>query len=461
MVRVLDAELIGRSSLSEQTLVKQYREKLESKLSQVCDKMLDMLDSIQRHVSSFGGKIFYHKMISDYILPLPFWVQEKAIRMANDAFEDAMAELDTLDTLAEELLEKIATNGTTWYSERSSQRLVGGFHDVDQISALSAKVDNMASMVQKIAQITLNNQNVSYASSTSIPPRQIMMCDLCGGEHNLGECLNEDMGSQSTMEQVDLVGYGRQQQSFQPQGAYNPNASRNHPGFSWSNPMGAANPQSFGNRGPPPGFQGQQNYRGGQQQQQSRQNLGFQNSNAQPRQPLEKQPPPNWEAMIEMMFKSQMQSEEKIRQVSDKLDQLNTIDSCVRETLEESNWISNNSLGVDMEDTIEEEQIDEDTSGFDELFDENELLVQPSSPKLEVFGLGDQLANHNGDNHPKVELKPLPSELKYVFLGSNSTYPVIVNANLNDDEIEKLKHYHDDTKIEARMVISLCSPTYT
>nr|GLL17124.1 uncharacterized protein LOC109116039 [Ipomoea trifida] len=183
----------------------------------------------------------------------------------------------------------------------------------------------MASMVQKIAQITLNNQNVSYASSTSIPPRQIMMCDLCGGEHNLGECLNDDMGSQSTMEQVDLVGY-------------------------------------------------------------------------------------------------------------------DTIDSCVRETLEESNWISNDPLGVDVDDTIEEEQIDEDTSGFDELFDENELLVQPSSPKLEVFGLGDQLANHNGDNHPKVELKPLPSELKYAFLGSNSTYPVIVNANLNDDEIEKLEN---------------------
>ncbi|XP_031106076.1 uncharacterized protein LOC116010697 [Ipomoea triloba] len=145
-------------------------------------------------------------------------------------------------TQAEELLEKIATNGTTWYSERSSQRLVGGFHDVDQISALSAKVDNMASMVQKIAQITLNNQNVSYASSTSIPPRQIMMCDLCG-ENTIWECLNDDMGSQSTMEQVDLVGYGRQQQSFQPQGAYNPNASRNHPGFSWSNPMGLQIPK--------------------------------------------------------------------------------------------------------------------------------------------------------------------------------------------------------------------------
>nr|GMD37890.1 uncharacterized protein LOC109166481 [Ipomoea batatas] len=221
----------------------------------------------------------------------------------------------------EELLEKIATNGTTWYSERSSQRLVGGFHDVDQISALSAKVDNMASMVQKIAQITLQNQNMSYASTIPILSRQIMMCELCGGEHNMGECLNDDMGSKSSMEHVDLVGYGRQQQSFQPQGAYNPNASRNHPGFSWSNPMGAANPQNFGNRGPPPGFQGQQNFRGGEQQQ-SMPNLGFQAPTTQPRQSSENSPPPNWEAMMEMMFKSQMKSDERLRQLTEKLDQL-------------------------------------------------------------------------------------------------------------------------------------------
>nr|GMD76237.1 uncharacterized protein LOC109166481 [Ipomoea batatas] len=222
---------------------------------------------------------------------------------------------------AEELLEKIATNGTTWYSERSSQRLVGGFHDVDQISALSAKVDNMASMVQKIAQITLQNQNMSYASTIPILSRQIMMCELCGGEHNMGECLNDDMGSKSSMEHVDLVGYGRQQQSFQPQGDYNPNASRNHPGFSWSNPMGAANPENFSNRGPPPGFQGQQNFRGGEQQQ-SRPNQGFQAPTTQPRQSSENSPPPNWEAMMEMMFKSQMKSDERLRQLTEKLDQL-------------------------------------------------------------------------------------------------------------------------------------------
>ncbi|KAG7527998.1 hypothetical protein ISN45_Un195g000010, partial [Arabidopsis thaliana x Arabidopsis arenosa] len=35
---------------------------------------------------------------------------------------------------------------------------------------------------------------------------------------------------------------------------------------------------------------------------------------------------------------------------------------------------------------------------------------------------------------PKVDLKPLPQGLRYAFLGTNSTYPVIINAALNDDE---------------------------
>nr|GMC60595.1 uncharacterized protein LOC109166769 [Ipomoea batatas] len=188
-------------------------------------------------------------------------------------------------------------NGSTWYSNRSSQRLGGGIHEVEQISALSAKVDNVATMVQKLSQITLQNQNVSYVSTPSTPIRQVLICDLCGGGHNLGECLNEDTNSQSSVEHIDLVGYNRPQQSFQPQRAYNPNTS-------WSNPMGAANPQHFGNRGSPPGFQGQSNYRGAPPQQ-FRPTQGFQPQapTIQPRPPLptlEAPPPPNWEAMMEI-----------------------------------------------------------------------------------------------------------------------------------------------------------------
>nr|GME03028.1 uncharacterized protein LOC109169324 [Ipomoea batatas] len=217
-------------------------------------------------------------------------------------------------------------NGSTWYSDRSSQRLGGGIHEVEQISALSAKVDNVATMVQKLAQITLQNQNVSYVSTPHSPSRQVLICDLCGGGHNLGECLNDDTNSQSSVEHINLVGYNRPQQPFQPQGAYDPNNSRNHPGFSWSNPNGAANPQSYGNRNPPPGFQGQQNFRGGPTQQ-FRSTQGFQPQapTIQPSPPLptlEAPPPPNWEAMMQMMLKSQLQSEERYKQMSEKIDQL-------------------------------------------------------------------------------------------------------------------------------------------
>ncbi|CAM8948467.1 unnamed protein product [Rhodiola kirilowii] len=50
-----------------------------------------------------------------------------------------------------------------------------------------------------------------------------------------------------------------------------------------------------------------------------------------------------------------------------------------------------------------------------------------------------------GDQMPRVkefegELKPLPSNLRYEFLGSNSTHPVIVGATLNEHETSKLLH---------------------
>ena len=42
------------------------------------------------------------------------------------------------------------------------------------------------------------------------------------------------------------------------------------------------------------------------------------------------------------------------------------------------------------------------------------------------------------DNAPNVELKILLSSLRYDFLGPNSTYPIIMNAELNDEQVVKL-----------------------
>ncbi|XP_015960478.1 uncharacterized protein LOC107484405 [Arachis duranensis] len=44
------------------------------------------------------------------------------------------------------------------------------------------------------------------------------------------------------------------------------------------------------------------------------------------------------------------------------------------------------------------------------------------------------MTNHkddNGEEAPKLELKTLPPSLKYVYLGGNSTYPVIINSSLS------------------------------
>ena len=38
---------------------------------------------------------------------------------------------------------------------------------------------------------------------------------------------------------------------------------------------------------------------------------------------------------------------------------------------------------------------------------------------------------------PTLELKPLPSHLKYVFLGESSTFLVIISADLNEEQVKK------------------------
>jgi hypothetical protein len=39
---------------------------------------------------------------------------------------------------------------------------------------------------------------------------------------------------------------------------------------------------------------------------------------------------------------------------------------------------------------------------------------------------------------PEVDLKPLPTRLKYKFLGPDKTYPVIVSDELSPEENDKL-----------------------
>ena len=40
---------------------------------------------------------------------------------------------------------------------------------------------------------------------------------------------------------------------------------------------------------------------------------------------------------------------------------------------------------------------------------------------------------------PSLELKVLPAHLKYVYLGEQETFPVIIASHLNDGEEEDIK----------------------
>ncbi|XP_020259787.1 uncharacterized protein LOC109836335 [Asparagus officinalis] len=69
---------------------------------------------------------------------------------------------------------------------------------------------------------------------------------------------------------------------------------------------------------------------------------------------------------------------------------------------------------------------------------ESTLTAPFRNAKLENLMLEPKNSTCEEDKTPNVELKPLPSSLRYEFLGPNSTYPVIVNACLNENKTDKL-----------------------
>ena len=65
------------------------------------------------------------------------------------------------------------------------------------------------------------------------------------------------------------------------------------------------------------------------------------------------------------------------------------------------------------------------------------LLFPPSmQPKVEDLKSCQPTSPLEGP--PKLELKPLPSNLRYAFLGQVSTFLVIISSSLSDVEEEKL-----------------------
>ena len=74
---------------------------------------------------------------------------------------------------------------------------------------------------------------------------------------------------------------------------------------------------------------------------------------------------------------------------------------------------------------------------FNHYLNANPALNKKQSTRYEPLpSKASSVSTLKEDNAPKVEHKTLPSSLRYAFLGQNSTYLVIVNAELNDEQVE-------------------------
>ena len=69
------------------------------------------------------------------------------------------------------------------------------------------------------------------------------------------------------------------------------------------------------------------------------------------------------------------------------------------------------------------------------IIEHNEVLeVNGWAPKFEPLPPIEDMALPSEERPPKLELKPLPSHLKYAFLGVEETFPVIISSSLELDQ---------------------------
>ena len=125
--------------------------------------------------------------------------------------------------------------------------------------------------------------------------------------------------------------------------------------------------------------------------------------------------------------------------------------------------ISLASIVVPPTDLLEEYFLDHENDMFmnerreiDEVFFKQGPILKHNLP-IEILW---DLPPPKGD--PVFELKPLPDTLKYAYLDENKIYPVIISANLSEQEEERLlktlkKHRAADTLL---MILRALVPLY-
>jgi len=118
----------------------------------------------------------------------------------------------------------------------------------------------------------------------------------------------------------------------------------------------------------------------------------------------------------------------------DECDKIDVVDRLIWETM--SNCDSNDPLQHLLLNNNTTKDKNPDVAKCAQLLE----VFQPISPSIaKVEPLQDEnKPSSEVAKVPEVELKPLPSSMRYEFLGPKPTYSVIVNASLNASQIDSL-----------------------
>merc|ERR1712029_384460 len=94
-------------------IIREYRQKIESELEKVCQDVLDVLDqALIPKAESGESRVFYHEILNS---------PDRACHLAKQAFDDAIAELDSLseDSYKDStlIMQLLRDNLTLWTSD--------------------------------------------------------------------------------------------------------------------------------------------------------------------------------------------------------------------------------------------------------------------------------------------------------------------------------------------------------
>ena len=118
--------------------------------------------------------------------------------------------------------------------------------------------------------------------------------------------------------------------------------------------------------------------------------------------------------------------------------EVNMVDSVVHKYLDNVSY-NDPLMSCLVSPSWDEEETTSESEFLHSIIEHNEVLeVNGWAPKFEPLPLIEDRALPLEERPPKLELKPLPSHLKYAFLGVEETFPIIISSSLELDQEHKL-----------------------